>query len=99
MVARVIAGVLAVALGALALFGAILIVFLAASAAEPGTATDRGETLAGSLVVAGLEGLLVAGVLVLGFYAAAGRLVAWPWLAGVPLASALALGLLAGLTL
>jgi hypothetical protein len=96
---RIVAVLGAVGLGVLALLGAVMIVFLAAAAAEPGTATNRGGTLAGSLVIAVLEGALVAGTLVLALYAASGRFVAWRGVVGGTLAGALALGVLAGLSL
>ena len=86
MVNRIIAGVCSILLGVLALFGAIIAIFLAAAAAEPGTATNRGETLTGSLVMAVLEGLLLAGVLVFAVYALSGRFLAWGWLVAAPLA-------------
>ena len=56
-----------------------------ASAAEPGQANSRGETVAGSLAYALAEGLLVAVAVVLTVYAASGRFAGWPWLLGVPL--------------
>jgi hypothetical protein len=99
MATRVLAAIGAAGLGLLALFGAILLIFLAAAAAEPGTATNRGGTLVGSVVLVLLEGALVAGVLVLALYAAAGRFLAWRAVVGGTLAGALALGLLAGFTL
>ena|SRR3712207_6487563 len=99
MVSRIVAGIVALVLGGIGLFGAILIVFLAASAAEPGTATQRGETLAVSLAVAGLEGALIAGLLVLAVYAASGRFLAWRPIVAGTLGCAVALGVLAGVSL
>jgi|GEM_PF-3906471 hypothetical protein len=96
---RIVAALGAVVLGLAALFGAILLVFVAAAAAEPGTATNRGETFAVSVVLTVLEGALVAGMVLLAVYAASGRFAAWRLIVGGTLGGALALGVLAGVSL
>lgn len=96
---RIAAGVAAVLLWLGWLFGAIIALFVAASAAEPGHVTERGETLTAGVVLGLLEGALLAGALVLSIYAASGRFAFWRPLAAVPLLGSLALGVLAGLSL
>ena len=97
--ARILAGLAAVLLWIGSFFGAIIALFVAASAAEPGQANTRGETVAGSLAYALAEGLLVAVAVVLTVYAASGRFAGWPWLLGVPLGLTLVIGALIGLSL
>lgn len=96
---RIAAGLAAVLLWLGWLFGAIVALFVAASAAEPGHATERGETLTAGIVLGLLEGALLTGALVLSIYAASGRFAFWRRLAAVPLLGSLALGVLAGLSL
>ena len=97
--ARILAGVAAALLWIGSFFGAIIALFVAASAAEPGQAHTRGQAVAGSLAYALAEGLLVAVAVVLTVYAASGRFAGWPWLLGVPLGITLAIGALIGLSL
>ena len=97
--ARILAGVAAALLWIGSFFGAIIALFVAASAAEPGQAHTRGQAVAGSLAYALAEGLLVAVAVVLTVYAASGRFAGWPWLLGVPLGITLFIGALIGLSL
>jgi len=97
--ARILAGVAAALLWIGSFFGAIIALFVAASAAEPGQAHTRGQAVAGSLAYALAEGLLVAVAVVLTVYAASGRFAGWPWLLGVPLGITLVIGALIGLSL
>ena len=97
--ARILAGVAAALLWIGSFFGAIIALFVAASAAEPGQAHTRGQAVAGSLAYASAEGLLVAVAVVLTVYAASGRFAGWPWLLGVPLGITLVIGALIGLSL
>ena len=97
--ARILAGVAAALLWIGSFFGAIIALFVAASAAEPGQARTRGQAVAGSLAYALAEGLLVAVAVVLTVYAASGRFAGWPWLLGVPLGITLVIGALIGLSL
>lgn len=96
---RIIAGAGAALLWLGWLFGGIIALFVAASAAEPGHVTSRGETITSGIVLGLLEGALLAGALVLSVYAAAGRFAVWRPLVAVPLLGSLAIGVLAGLSL
>jgi hypothetical protein len=96
---RIVSGVAAAVLWIGSFFGAIIALFVAASAAEPGQSHSRGEALAGSLAFALAEGVLVAVAVVLTVYAAAGRFAGWRWLLGVPLGITLVIGALIGLSL
>ena len=96
---RIAAGIAAGLLWLGALFVAVIALFVAASAAEPGHATTRGETMTAGVFLGLLEGAVLAGALVLSVYAGSGRFAFWRRLAAVPLVGSLAIGVLAGLSL
>ena len=93
--ARIAAALTAAALAVAAMFGAILSVFIAADAADPGDTAGTGEMLALGTGFVVIEGLVLSGAGMLAAYTSTGTFPRARWLAVGPLACLLLVGTLA----
>jgi hypothetical protein len=92
VVARVAAGIAALALGAAGFAVAFIGVFVGADAADPADPATVREAIGLGVGFALVEGVLIGSVLALSVYAAAGRFVGWRWVIGAPVVCALVMG-------
>ncbi|MDA0169259.1 hypothetical protein OJ998_09195 [Solirubrobacter taibaiensis] len=94
VVARVVAGIAALALWAAVPAVAFIGVFVGADAADPADPATVGEAIGLGVGFALVEGVLIGGALALSVFAVAGRFVGWRWLVSVPVVCALVMGTL-----